>query len=376
MCHVCLNVVSDNVFFYSVWKKDASFVRLCPIENHYFAWSPEVQDNWCFMLHRWDWLYQLALEVIPAPGLRQSESQLTTVEGINERLKETPFFYHIQVQFDGDPADTLYTLRDTYNFNLLLPEYDLQFFQAGSCWHVDNLMGSHIMTLNGVEGVRFSVWAPKASVVSVVGDWNQWDARAHPMRHRIEFGVWELFIPCIGVGQKYGYRIRGSNGRDCIKIDPYAQEFENPPATASVVSGCDDAYKPPEYRFPWTDDNWVARRRQLAEKRQISKIPMAIYEVHLPSWMRGDGNRYLGYRELAHRLIAHIKSLNMTHVEFLPLAHHPFEGSWGYQVSGLYAPYSRLGDPDGLKYLINELHNNNIGVFLDFVPAHFVKVSG
>ncbi|PHJ17589.1 alpha-glucan branching, partial [Cystoisospora suis] len=234
-------------------------------------------------------------------------------------------------------------------------------------------MGSHICTVDHIKGVRFAVWAPSACFVSVVGDWNGWDGRSHPMRRRVEFGVWELFIPSIGAGEKYGYRIHTRGGTDVIKIDPYAQEFENPPKTASIISACDDAYKQPEDRYQWSDQEWMSRRKELGEKDLLRRQPMAIYEVHLPSWMRGDNNTYLSYRELADRLVRHVKTMNFTHVEFLPLAHHPFEGSWGYQVTGLYAPYSRLGSADDFKYLVDTLHQSHIGVFLDFVPAHFCK---
>ncbi|OEH79714.1 hypothetical protein cyc_01802 [Cyclospora cayetanensis] len=284
-----------------------------------------------------------------------------------------PLDYELLVKRDGE--ETSHVVHDTYCFGMVVPQYNLELFQSGSCWHVDNLMGSHIITVDGVVGVRFAVWAPNCTCVSVVGDWNGWDGRAHPMRKRVEFGCWDLFIPGIGAGEKYGYRIHARNGSDFIKIDPYAQEFENPPKTASIISSCDDAFKPAEARYQWHDQEWMARRKTLGETDQLHREPMAIYEVHLPSWMRGQDGRYLSYRELADRLVPHVKNMNFTHVEFLPLAHHPFEGSWGYQVTGLYAPYSRLGNPDDFKYLVDTLHQANIGVFIDFVPAHFCKDS-
>ncbi|KAL8451608.1 hypothetical protein Emag_002651 [Eimeria magna] len=282
-----------------------------------------------------------------------------------------PLDYELLVK-DGENTRVVH---DAYCFGLTVPQYNLELFQSGSCWHVDNLMGSHVLTVDGVVGVRFAVWAPNCICVSVVGDWNGWDGRAHPMRKRVEFGCWDLFIPGIGPGEKYGYRIHSRSGADFIKIDPYAQEFEVPPKTASIISGCDDAFKPAEARFKWNDQEWMNRRKQLGESDQLHREPMSIYEVHLPSWMRGQDGRYLSYRELADRLVPHVKNMNFTHVEFLPLAHHPFEGSWGYQVTGLYAPYSRLGTPDDFKYLVDTLHQANIGVFIDFVPAHFCKDS-
>lgn len=365
-----------NIFLYiadllcfRLWKKDSYDVLLRPIKKHYFKFASE--EEWIPAFKRCDWLHQRAFHVrLTDSGI----NHLSSAHNANDLLIRTPLYYDAKVKYEGDGSHAEYEIRDAYNFSLLAPEFDLKFFQAGSCWHVDNLMGSHIMTINGVLGVRFTVWAPNAVFVSVVGDWNSWDGRSHPMRRRVEFGIWEVFIPNIGALQNYGYRIHSNAGADFIKIDPFAQSFQNPPATASVISDCDDAYKPPHERFQWTDEIWMEKRAKIAQEKRISRIPMSIYEVHLPSWMRGDGNSYLGYRELAHRLIDHIKLLNFTHVEFLPLAHHPFEGSWGYQVSGQYAPYSRLGNGDDLKYLINELHRNDIGVFLDFVPAHFVKV--
>lgn len=284
-----------------------------------------------------------------------------------------PLDYELLVR--GESEESPRVVYDTYSFGMTVPQYNLELFQSGSCWHVDNLMGSHIITVDGVVGVRFAVWAPNCICVSVVGDWNGWDGRAHPMRKRVEFGCWDLFIPGIGPGEKYGYRIHARNGTDFIKIDPYAQEFEVPPKTASIISACDDAFKNAEARYQWHDQEWMAKRKKLGETDQLHREPMAIYEVHLPSWMRGQDGRYLSYRELADRLVPHVKNMNFTHVEFLPLAHHPFEGSWGYQVTGLYAPYSRLGTPDDFKYLVDTLHQANIGVFIDFVPAHFCKDS-
>lgn len=361
------------------WRKDIREAVLRPIRKHNFAFNPSREADWVPMHQRCEWLYQAAFRVRPTPvlerRLRDDAKKGEAPTSVDDLIESTRLLYEVKVRYHGDASNSEFVVGDAYNYGLLLPSYDLHLFQTGSCWHIDNLMGSHIMEIDGVRGVRFAVWAPNAQFVSVVGDWNQWDGRAHPLRKRHEYSVWELFVPNIGAGEKYGYRIHSRANTDFIKIDPYAQEFENPPATASIVSSCDDAYKFAEDRFQWTDQDWIERRKKLTDKNEISRQPMSIYEVHLPSWMRGDGNSYLGYRELAHRLIAHVKKLNFTHVEFLPLAHHPFEGSWGYQVSGQYAPYSRLGNPDDLKYLINELHKNDIGVFLDFVPAHFVKDS-
>eukprot|EP00914_Ancora_sagittata_P026195 GHVO01051619.1.p1 GENE.GHVO01051619.1~~GHVO01051619.1.p1 ORF type:complete len:755 (+),score=131.46 GHVO01051619.1:88-2352(+) len=344
------------------WIKDAEKISVRALADSAYTFGPS--NAWIEMDRRSDWLFQKAFTCADLKG-GQTDGELPPY---------TPkLYYELKVTYQGDATMQEHIIRDTYSFASVINDGDLKLFQSGSCWHVDNLMGSHLINAEGADGVRFVVWAPHAVFVSLVGDWNQWDGRAHPMRKQLEYGVWELFVPHIGIGQKYGYKIHARDGRDFIKIDPYAQEFENPPAHASVISGCDDAYRCEEDRFVWTDAEWLKQRSDLAKTDMHRRQPISIYEVHLPSWMRGDGNRYLGYRELADRLSEHCKKLNFTHVEFLPLAHHPFEGSWGYQVSGLYAPYSRLGDADDLKYLINKLHEDGIGVFLDYVPAHFVK---
>lgn len=335
--------------------------------------KPDVSDGWVTMEPRCEWLFQKSFEwkrahLVIGPVIAEGkiENMLELVGG--------PLLYEIRVSYRGSESASYFILRDAYSFPCLVSDKDLSLFQSGSCWHVDNLMGSHMINFQGADGVRFAVWAPNAEYVSVVGDFNQWDGRAHPMRKRHSFGIWELFIPTIVFpGQKYGYKIHTAAGKDVVKIDPYAQEFENPPAYASIISSCDDAYKAAGNRYQWGDQEWVEKR--VAERDNIRRKPMSIYEVHLPSWMRGDNDRYLSYRELAHRLVDHLTKLNFTHVEFLPLAHHPFEGSWGYQVSGLYAPYSRLGSPDDFKFLIDKLHLNGFGVFVDFVPGHFVKDS-
>ncbi|CEM23190.1 unnamed protein product [Vitrella brassicaformis CCMP3155] len=289
--------------------------------------------------------------------------------------REAPDFeYEFLITYSGEPE---LPYRDPFSFkNLLMqkPE-DLRKFASGSCWHVDDLMGSHYMDIDGsgLWGTRFSVWAPEARHVSVVGDWNGWDGRAHPLRKIAEYGVWEMFIPTALPGHKYKYRIITAGGGELFKVDLYAQEYENPPETASIISKCDDTYRPASEAFEWTDAEWMARRAELGRKGVVNQQPVSIYEVHLPSWMRGEDGRYLSYREIAPRLVSHLKAINFTHVEFMPLSHHPFEGSWGYQVTGQYAPYSRLGSADDLKHLINALHEAGIGVFLDLVPAHFCK---
>jgi len=341
-----------------IWVKDAKEVEFKLSDNSRFK---NGDNQWVSAHKRADWLFQLCFAVD------------------NEVFDVSELQYRLRCKYSGGDSDEWHERHDSYNFGLVISDFDLNNFQSGHCWHVDNIMGNHRVNYKGVDGVRFSVWAPNAQYVSVVGDWNQWDGRAHLMRKRHEYGVWELFIPTlVCAGHKYGYKIHSRAGTDIVKIDPYAQEFQNPPAYDSVISSCDDAFKKPEDRFQWSDQTWLQdrQRRSLMEPsspEHTARMPMSIYEVHLPSWMKGEGDAYLNYREIADPLVAHIKNLNFTHVEFMPLAHHPFEGSWGYQVSGNYAPYSRLGSGDDLKYLINRLHENGIGVFVDIVPAHFCK---
>eukprot|EP00915_Cephaloidophora_sp_WS-2016_P003523 GHVH01004760.1.p1 GENE.GHVH01004760.1~~GHVH01004760.1.p1 ORF type:complete len:869 (+),score=118.92 GHVH01004760.1:192-2798(+) len=340
-----------------VWVKDAVEMEIKIRDQTNYKMSGDLE--WIPLHKRADWLYQLCM----------------TVDNQDYDISE--FMYDVRCKYGSD--DEWHYRGDAYNFGLVISDFDLTNFQSGHCWHVDNIMGNHRVVYNGVEGVRFSLWAPNAQFISVVGDWNQWDGRSHPMRRRHEYGCWELFIPTVVQPcEKYGYKIHTRAGTDVTKIDPFAHKFCNPPAYDSMISDCDDAFKSPSERFQWQDAKWLQKRANRAAvpehaPEHVSRQAMSIYEVHLASWMRGDNNNYLSYREIADPLVSHLKSMNFTHVEFMPLAHHPFEGSWGYQVSGNYAPYSRIGTGDDLKYLINKLHENDIGVFVDIVPAHFCK---
>jgi 1,4-alpha-glucan branching enzyme len=214
-----------------------------------------------------------------------------------------------------------------------------------------------------VKGVSFAVWAPNARRVSVIGDFNRWDGRLFPMRQMGSSGIWEIFVPEIGPGTVYKYEIKTAKGELRIKTDPYAFAMELRPGTASIVWKL-EAYE-------WHDDAWMTTRSE----RNLRQEPMAIYEVHLGSWMRvaEEENRWLTYRELAPRLVEHAKKFGFTHVEIMPVAEHPFDGSWGYQVTGYYAPTSRFGNPDDFKYFVDACHQHGIGVIMDWVPAHFPK---
>ena len=252
---------------------------------------------------------------------------------------------------------------DPYRHATVVGEMDLYLFNEGTHRKLWTMLGAHLRTIEGDEGTAFVVWAPNAERVSVVGDWCNWDGRQYPMRRLEGSGLWELFVPGVGANALYKFELRTREGALRVKTDPMALKMEQAPATSSIVVR--------EGGYTWRDDDWMSTRPTRDEVRE----PVHIYEVHLGSWMRvpEDGNRSLSYREIAPRLAAHVKKLGFTHVELLPVMEHPFYGSWGYQVTGYYAPSSRYGTPDDLRFLIDTLHQANIAVFLDWVPAHFPK---
>jgi 1,4-alpha-glucan branching enzyme len=271
------------------------------------------------------------------------------------------FGYLLEVHY---PDNAVFTLRDPYSFPPTLGELDLYFAGEGRHEKLWERMGAHPAHHHGSSGVSFAVWAPRAAGVSVVGDFNSWDGRLHAMRLLGASGIWELFIPEIGDGARYKFEIRPAlGGPPKLKADPFAFRTEVPPATASLVHDLK--------RFRWTDRGWVEARATA----QLTRRPFAVYEVHVASWRRihEDGDRPLTYRELAPALADYVIQMGFTHVEFLPIAEHPFGGSWGYQVSAFYAPTARYGHPDDLRYLINYLHLRGVGVIIDWVPGHFPR---
>ncbi|GAB4361925.1 MAG: 1,4-alpha-glucan branching protein GlgB [Deltaproteobacteria bacterium] len=245
----------------------------------------------------------------------------------------------------------------------LLTDQDLYLFNEGNHYRLYEKLGSHFLDREGEEGTLFAVWAPNAAEVSVVGDFNGWRPGAHPLRSKGGSGIWEGFLPGVPRGTVYKYHVVSrENGYRFDKADPFAFHAEVPPATGSVVW---------DLWYDWGDGGWMRERG----KRNAADAPISIYEVHLGSWMRvpGEGNRMLTYRELAPRLAEYLRKRNFTHVEFLPVMEHPFYGSWGYQVTGFFAPTSRYGTPQDFMYLVDHLHRNGIGVILDWVPSHFTK---
>jgi 1,4-alpha-glucan branching enzyme len=251
---------------------------------------------------------------------------------------------------------------DPYCFAPQLGDLDLHWFGEGRHLHAYRFLGAHLCEVDGIAGTRFAVWAPNAERVSVVGDWNHWDGRRHPMRSRGGSGVWELFIPGVSAHEFYKFEIRNrERGTIHLKTDPYAQTYELRPGTAAITC------KPASYH--WQDHDWMAARAT----RNWLHAPLSIYEVHLGSWQRDGQNQFLNYRQLAERLVGYVSELGFTHIELLPATEHPFDGSWGYQTTGYFAPTSRFGSPDDFRYLVDYCHRHDIGVILDWAPGHFPK---
>jgi 1,4-alpha-glucan branching enzyme len=274
------------------------------------------------------------------------------------RFEKQPNRYRLRIlRHDGSESE----FDDPYRFSPLLTDFQLHLHGEGTNFDSYEMLGAHIVEHQGCTGVRFAVWAPNALIVSVVGDFNDWDSRRHPMRLRTG-GVWEIFMPGLGEGAVYKYFIRSrERGYQEMKADPCGFGSEAPPRSGSVVRRLD--------RYQWGDQQWM---RQRAEKNWLQE-PMSVYEVHLGSWLRGENHRTLSYREMAGKLVPYIREMGYTHIELLPILEHPFGGSWGYQVSGFFAPTARYGVPEDFMYLVDECHQAGIGVILDWVPAHFPK---
>ncbi len=251
--------------------------------------------------------------------------------------------------------------EDVYRFPPIISDFDLHLHAEGTNFEEYNMLGSHPATVDGVEGVRFAVWAPNAIVVSVVGDFNGWDTRRNPMRLRTA-GVWEIFIPGVKVGEPYKYAVQSKfRGYSQQKADPFGFWMEAPPKSATRVADLT--------KHEWGDQQWMEQRA----KTNLLDRPVAIYEVHLGSWMRHPDNAPYSYRELAEKLVPYVKEMGYTHIEMLPIAEHPYSPSWGYQVTGYFAPTSRFGAPEDFMYFVDQCHQAGIGVIMDWVPAHFPK---
>ncbi|MDQ3709465.1 MAG: 1,4-alpha-glucan branching protein GlgB, partial [Actinomycetota bacterium] len=316
------------------------------------AWRPDASD----------------VRVLLAGG-ESIQAQRTHDAGLFEAYLDasvTASDYRLAVTYaDGNTFE----LRDPYACQSVFGDIDLHLVGEGSHEELWRRMGAHVTDSDGIPGASFAVWAPNARSVRVVGDFNSWDGRLHPMSMIDGSGIWELFVPGVDSGAYYKYEVVTAQGTLAARADPYAFATEVPPGTSSRVH---------QSHHQWQDERWLAERRSTMPLRE----PMSIYEVHLGSWRHHHGpdtpgtvplGAPLGYRELAHQLAEHVLDLGFTHVELLPPAEHPYGGSWGYQVTGYFAPSARFGDPDDFRYFVDHLHQRGIGVLVDWVPAHFPK---
>ncbi len=289
-----------------------------------------------------------------------------------ERLVGTDLFqYAVQA---GDDIPDHYSLNwidksgyshthvDPYTFPPQVNDFDIHLFCEGKHWHAYRFLGAHPHSVDGIDGFLFTTWAPNAERVSVVGDFNGWDGRSHPMRVRGGSGVWELFIPGFAAGSIYKLEIRNrQHGTIHLKVDPYGQRFELRPQTASITVPAD--------QYAWEDQAWLEGRK----KSDWLHEPLSIYEIHPGSWRRDSEGEFMGYRELAKQLVEYVKAQGFTHIELMPITEHPLDASWGYQTTGYFAPTARFGEPDDFRYFVDYCHRHGIGVILDWVPAHFPK---
>lgn len=274
--------------------------------------------------------------------------------------KSSVFSYKLKLI---DFKDNFTEIYDPYSFTPVLTEFDLHLIQEGTHYKTYEKLGSHIIIKDGIKGVQFAVWAPNAKNVSVIGDFNNWDPRFHQMRMLGSSGIWEIFIPEIGEGHLYKYKVKFFNNYTIDKTDPHGFYSELELKTSSLTYDLE--------KYKWNDQDWLEKQ----SKKDILSLPMSIYEVHLGSWMRvpEEGNRFLTYKELAHKLVEYVRYMGYTHIELLPILEHPFYGSWGYQVIGYFSPTCRYGTPEDFMYFVDYCHQNDIGVILDWVPAHFPK---
>jgi 1,4-alpha-glucan branching enzyme len=304
-------------------------------------------------------LHELATDAMVKMERRpRSDLFQATVRGWTGEPHE--FAYRLDVTWkDGRAGE----IEDPYRFGRILSDFDLHLLGEGTQLRAHETLGAHQVEVGGIAGVHFAVWAPNAERVSVVGDFNGWDGRAHPMRRLLPHGVWEIFLPGLGPGELYKFELRAKSGQVFTKTDPYALRFETPPRSASVVWSAG--------HYQWDDQEWMSAR---ARMNGWLDRPLSIYEVHFGSWARGeDGERFLSYREMAERMVPYVRDLGFTHIELMPVMEHPFAGSWGYQVLGFFAPTSRYGAPDEFKAFVDACHRAGIGVLLDWVPGHFPK---
>lgn len=298
--------------------------------------------------------------VVELSGQQRWPMQRTRDEGLFEVVidSETQLFaYALEVDEKGEKR----VQRDPYSFWPMLNESDRYLFNEGKQYSAQRFLGARPKQVDGVAGAYFAVWAPSARRVSVVGDFNRWDGRCHGMRPLGDSGMWEIFMPQVSAGAVYKYEVLTQTNEVLLKSDPYAFAAELPPSTASVVADID--------RFVWGDEEWMRQRGE----RSWVEAPVSIYEVHPGSWRYAEDGSYLNWRDMAHQLVEYALEMNFTHLELMPVAEHPFDGSWGYQVTGYFAPTSRFGTPEDFAYFVDYCHQNGIAVLVDWVPGHFPK---
>lgn len=281
--------------------------------------------------------------------LRQGESDYFYIKCKSDEITE---HYTLNLYYNNKDSQQIV---DPYSFREIIPEYDLHIFAKGNHWHIYDYLGANEKTIDGITGILFAVWAPNAKRMSVVGDFNLWDGTRHPMQNFN--GVWALFVPGLAHGSLYKFEMIDYNQQLMLKTDPYGKYFEFRPNNSAIIQT--------PSKFHWQDKEWQNR------STDDSNQAISIYEVHLGSWKRDAHSHYLNYRDLAHQIVDYVLDLGFTHIELLPITEHPFDGSWGYQTLGYFAPTSRFGTTDDFRYFVNHCHINGIGVLLDWVPAHF-----
>ena len=301
---------------------------------------------------------KVSLIDIKQPLKRCFDSDLFEWQGPRGTLAE-----HYRLQWTDNDGNT-HIHYDPYSFAPLITDFDQHLFKEGTHGQCTDFLGANLHSVDDIHGVHFATWAPNAERVSVVGDFNNWDGRRHPMRSRGSSGMWELFIPGLDAGNLYKFEIRNMHtGSLHLKADPYGRSFEYRPSTAAIVTANSSHH--------WQDKNWLKKRHD----SNWLHAPMSIYEIHPGSWQRHTDGSFLNYRELADKLVEYVSQLGFTHIELLPITEHPLDDSWGYQTTGYFAPTSRFGTPDDFRYFVDHCHQNNIGVILDWVPGHFPKDS-
>jgi 1,4-alpha-glucan branching enzyme len=302
------------------------------------------------------WAEKVILEEVQEEMQRIPNTDIFEWHGNLDKISEH-YLLHITDKFNKHSI-----VHDTYTFSEQISDFDIHLFVQGKHQNCYEFMGANSVIVDGIEGVLFATWAPNARRVSVIGDFSHWDGRCRPMRSRHSSGLWELFIPGVKAGDLYKFEILNRNNNALMKkTDPYGRFFQKRPDNASVVVARDD--------YQWKDQNWISHRQQQDWLHQ----PMSIYELHLGSWQRDKNNQFLNYRDIAHRLVEYVKHMGFTHIELLPVTEHPLDISWGYQTTGYFAPTSRFGSVDDFRYFIDHCHQHNIGVLLDWVPAHYPK---